>query len=93
MYFPFQNESISVWSLNRSQDTLFQRLNDAFKATGEVPTEVWFDNMKQVVDHTKSSFDKAIFNERFRQFSHDASYNPIACRVYSTHKLRASLKP
>lgn len=79
---PFSKRKYISLVFERSQDTLFQCLNDAFKATGGVPTEIWFDNMKQVVDHTKSSFGKAVFNERFRQFSHDAGYNPIACRVF-----------
>ncbi|WP_455386875.1 IS21 family transposase [Lactiplantibacillus pentosus] len=79
---PFSKLKYVTLVFERSQDTLFQCLNDAFEATGGVPSEIWFDNMKQVVDHTKSSFGKAIFNERFRQFSHDAGYNPIACRVF-----------
>src|SRR5699024_9179966 len=41
-----------------------------------------FDNMKQVVDHSKSNFGKAVFNERFKQFSQDAGYTPIACRPF-----------
>ncbi|WP_304053729.1 IS21 family transposase [Levilactobacillus namurensis] len=79
---PFSKLKYITLVFERSQDTLFQCLNDAFEATGGVPTEVWFDNMKQVVDHSKSSFGKAVFNERFRQFSHDAGYKPIACRVF-----------
>ncbi|PTM23637.1 IS21 family transposase [Lactobacillus sp. PFC-70] len=79
---PFSKLKYITLVFERSQDTLFQCLNDAFEATGGVPTEVWFDNMKQVVDHSKSSFGKAVFNERFRQFNHDAGYKPIACRVF-----------
>ncbi|MED7634134.1 UNVERIFIED_CONTAM: transposase, partial [Lactobacillus paragasseri] len=69
-------------TFERSQDTLFQCLTEAFEATGGVPTEVWFDNMKQVVDHSKSTFGHPVFNGRFRQFSQDAGYKPITCRPY-----------
>ncbi|WP_137624781.1 IS21 family transposase [Lactiplantibacillus pingfangensis] len=65
-----------------SQDTLFECLCDAFEHCGGVPQELWVDNMRQVVDHTKSAFGTAVFNERFKQFSQDAGFNPIACRVF-----------
>lgn len=38
--------------------------------------------MKTVVDRSKSQFSKVIFNERFRQFSKDAGFYPIACRPF-----------
>lgn len=66
----------------RSQDTLFKCLHDAFEHTGGISTEIWFDNMKQVVDHKKSDFGRPVFNERFKQFSQDAGYTPIACRPF-----------
>jgi transposase len=79
---PYSKLKYLTLIFERSQDTLFQCLDDAFYHTGGVPTEIWFDNMKQVIDHTKSDFGKPVFNERFRQFSQDAGYQPIACRVY-----------
>lgn len=79
---PFSKLKYITLVFERSQDTLFQCLNDAFEAAGGVPSEIWFDNMKQVVNHTKSSFGKVVFNERFRQFSHEAGYKSIACRVF-----------
>ena len=47
-----------------------------------VPQEIWFDNMKTVVDRGKSQFSQAVFNEKFRQFAKDARFNPIACRPF-----------
>lgn len=38
--------------------------------------------MKPVVDRSKSQFSKVVFNERFRQFSKDAGFYPIACRPF-----------
>lgn len=77
---PFSKLKFITLVFDRSQDTLFSCLDDAFEATGGVPHEIWFDNMKQVVDHSKSNFGRAVFNERFKQFCQDAGYKPIACR-------------
>ncbi|MGX7023207.1 IS21 family transposase [Pediococcus ethanolidurans] len=71
-----------VLTRDRKQETLFNCLNDAFEATGGVPDEIWFDNMKQVVDHQRSTFGNPVFNEKFREFSRDAGYKPIACRPF-----------
>ena len=79
---PYSKLKFMTLIFERSQDTLFNCLDDAFHHTGGVPTEIWFDNMKQVVDHSKSNFGHPVFNERFRQFSQDAGYKPIACRVF-----------
>ncbi len=38
--------------------------------------------MKTVVDHTKSQFGHAVFNERFHEFCKDAGFTPIACRPF-----------
>lgn len=70
-------------TFDRSQDTLLSCLTQTFEATGGIPHEIWFDNMKTVVDHSKSSFCHAVFNQRFYQFSNDTGFKPIACRCHS----------
>ena len=67
---------------DQKQDTLFKCLFEAFKATGGIPKEIWFDNMSTVVDHKLSDFHHHRFNERFLSFSHDAEFHPIACRPF-----------
>jgi transposase len=69
-------------TFDRNQRTLFRCLAHAFEYTGGVPHEIWFDNMKTVVDRSKSQFSKVVFNERFRQFAKDARFHPIACRPF-----------
>lgn len=69
-------------TFDRSQKTLFSCLNQAFQETGGVPQEIWFDNMKTVVNRSKSQFTKVVFNETFRQYSKDAGFKPIACRPF-----------
>ncbi|GAB0309359.1 hypothetical protein JPSP40_23080 [Staphylococcus pseudintermedius] len=67
---------------NRKQDTLFQCLKESFEYTGGVPKEIWFDNMKTVIDRPRTQYRKVVFNTLFHQFSKDANFEPIACRAY-----------
>ena len=79
---PYSKYKYLTLTFDRSQDTLFSCLAQAFEATGGIPHEIWFDNMKTVIGHSKSSFGHAIFNQRFYQFSKDDAFKPIACRVF-----------
>ncbi len=67
---------------DRNQGTLFTSMIDAFSYYGGIPSEILFDNMKTVVDQSKSNFRQTVFNETFRFFSHDSGFKPIACRPY-----------
>ncbi|MDT0778658.1 IS21 family transposase [Staphylococcus pseudintermedius] len=67
---------------DRKQDTLFQCLKESFEYTGGVPKEIWFDNMKTVVDRPRIQYRKVVFNTLFHQLSKDANFEPIACRPY-----------
>lgn len=67
---------------DRKQRTLFQCLIKAFGYLGGIPQEILFDNMKTVVDRSKSNFTRVVFNETFRHFADDAGFKSIACRPY-----------
>ncbi len=67
---------------DRSQETLFNCMINAFKFFGGVPKEILFDNMKTVVDHSKSSISKTVFIQKFEYFAKDIGFLPIACRPY-----------
>lgn len=67
---------------DRKQDTLFECLKDAFEYTEGLPKEIWFDNMRTVVDRPRTQYKKIVFNNLFYQFSKDANFEPIACRPY-----------
>lgn len=70
-------------TFDRTQANVFNCLVNAFEYCGNgVPQEIWFDNMKTVVDRSKSQFSQTVFNEKFRQFAKDAGFNPIACRPF-----------
>lgn len=67
---------------DKSQDTLIESLISSFNYFGGVPKEILFDNMKTVVDHSKSNYQHAIINEGFYQFSKDMGFEVITCRPY-----------
>ncbi len=79
---PYSKKKYVTLTFDRKQDTLFECLDDAFYQTGGVPKEIWFDNMKTVVDHSRSQFSKPHFNKRFYAFSKDVGFTPIACRPF-----------
>jgi len=68
---------------DRTQNTLFKSIINAFLYSGsKVPTEIWFDNMKTVVDSHDINTGEVIFNSKFLEFSKNASFTPIACKPY-----------
>lgn len=67
---------------DRTQETLFQCLMNAFEYFGGVPHEILFDNMKTVVDHSRSTFTKVVINNTFRHFADDAGFSIVTCRPY-----------
>ena len=69
-------------TLDRNQDTLMNAMVDGFKYFEGVPKEIIFDNMKTVVDHSKTQYDKAVINDRFYQFSKAMGFEVWACRSY-----------
>lgn len=69
-------------TFDRSQQTLFECLSQAFEYFGGTTKEILFDNMKTVVEQSKSNYHTVVINEKFRQFSRDANFNIITCRPY-----------
>lgn len=78
----YSRKKFITLTFDRHQNTLFQCMDDAFYHTGGVPREIWFDNMKTVVDQPRSQYTDVKFNQRFYAFSKDATFQPIACRPY-----------
>ena len=67
---------------SRDQRTLFSCIIDAFQYFGGVPREILFDNMKTVIDRSKTSFTQVEFNSTFKHFADQSGFKPIACRPY-----------
>ena len=67
---------------DKTQKTLFECMNEAFKYFGGVPKEIVFDNMATVVDRANSRIGNVKLNTKFVQYSKDIGFNPITCRIY-----------
>lgn len=70
---------------NRNQDILLLCMIQAFKYFEGIPHEILFDNMKTVIDRSKSTFSHVQFNKTFKHFADDSRFKPIACRAYRPH--------
>ncbi|WP_193708451.1 IS21 family transposase [Alkalibaculum sporogenes] len=62
---------------NRNQNTLFSCMSKAFDYFQGIPHEILFDNMKTVVDHSKSTFTKTVINSTFKHFADDATFKTM----------------
>lgn len=69
-------------TMDKSQKTLFKCMISAFNYFGGIPKEILFDNMKTVIDRSKSTFSRVEFNKVFKYFADDSGFKPIACRAY-----------
>ena len=69
-------------TLDRNQDTLMTAMVHGFKYFEGVPKEIIFDNMRTVIDQSKTMYEKAVINEKFYQFSKDMGFEVWACRPY-----------
>jgi len=69
-------------TLDKSQDTLFKCLIHSFQYYNGVPKEILFDNMKTVVDHSKSNYLDAVINDSFYTFSKDMGFEVLTCRAF-----------
>lgn len=69
-------------TLDQTQATLFQCLINSFHYFGGRTEEILFDNMKTIVDHTKSDFSDVVINNKASQFAKDAGFKIITCRPY-----------
>jgi len=79
----FSKKKYIELTIDRTQDTLFRCLVNAFKYCGSrIPHEIWFDNMKTVVDYHDINTNEIKFNSRFEEFAKNCQFTPIACRPY-----------
>ena len=67
---------------DRTQGTLERAMISAFKYIKGVPKEIIFDNMKTVVDRSKTQYKDAVINDKFYEFSKDMGFEVWACRPY-----------
>lgn len=69
-------------TLEKSQSTLFGCMINALDYFDGVPKEILFDNMRTVVDQSRSNYQDAVINDKFYQFSKDMGFEVYSCRAY-----------
>lgn len=82
-------------TLNRKQTTLFTVLNDTFEKIGGIPKELLTDNMKTVMDQSRTAYQKGKINAEFERFSKDYGFgvkNCIAFRANTKGKVESQMK-
>ncbi len=67
---------------DRTQPTVFKCLLESFKYFNGVPKEILFDNMKTVVDRSRTQFGEPVYHERFFEFAKDSGFLPRSCLAY-----------
>ena len=67
---------------DRSQPTVFKGLLNSFKYFGGVPKEILFDNMRTIVDQSRTQYGKPIYNTKFYSFTKDAGFIAKSCLAY-----------
>jgi len=66
-------------SLTKTQDVLFHYMDQAFQIMGGVPKEILTDNMKTVMDDSRTEYTKGKVNPRFQQFADDYGFKVHPC--------------
>lgn len=66
-------------SLTKTQDVLFNHLDNAFSNFGGVPDELLVDNMKTVMDEPRTEYRKGKINNKFQSFANDYGFKVIPC--------------
>lgn len=69
-------------TFDRQQTTLFKCLCNGFSYAGGIPKQVLFDNMKTVVDQSRTHASSVVLNQRFRHFAKDMGFEAMACMPY-----------
>lgn len=69
-------------TLDKTQPTLFKCLTNMFKEFKGVPNELLFDNMRTVVDRSRTQFQEAQYNIKLYSFSKDAGFIPKSCIAF-----------
>ncbi len=82
-------------SISKTQDILFNFLDEAFETFGGVPDELLTDNMSTVMDEARTEYYEGKVNARFQQFADDYGFKVRPCiagRPRTKAKVEAPMK-
>src|SRR5690625_111907 len=70
---------VYLLSISKSQSILLSFLTESFETIGGVPKTILVDNMKTIMDESRTKYRKGIINERFYQFAKDFGFEVKPC--------------
>lgn len=82
MVLGYSRTKFLMLTSDRTQKTLFNCMNEAFKYFKGVPREILFDNMPTVVDRANSRIGNVKINGKFMQYAKDVGFKVITCKAY-----------
>lgn len=86
---------VSRLSLTKTRDILFHFLDQAFEVFGGVPKTLLTDNMKTVMDTSRTKYSSGKINDEFSQFADDYGFETKPCvggRANTKGKVEATMK-
>jgi len=66
-------------SILKTQDILLNFMDEAFETFGGVPSEIVTDNMKTVMDESRTEYSSGKINNKFKQFADDYGFQVHPC--------------
>jgi hypothetical protein len=82
-------------SLHKTQDVLFHFLNKSFETIGGVPKTIVTDNMKTVMEESRTEYRSGKVNTKFQQFANDYGFKVHPCiagRPQTKSKVETQMK-
>jgi transposase len=82
-------------SITKTRDVLRHFLSEAFETIGGVPEEILFDNMKTVMDVSRTRYFKGKINDEFFEFANDFGFKVkpcIAARAQTKGKVESPMR-
>lgn len=78
-------------SLNKTQDALLHFLTESFETFGGVPHEILTDNMKTVMNESRTEYSKGVVNAKFDAYAKDMGFEVKPCAA-ATPKTKSKVE-
>lgn len=95
MVLGYSRFRLYVLTQSRIQSILISALTEFFETIGGIPHEILNDNLKTIMEESRTDYRKGKVNERFSQFSRDMGFSVRAClanRAQTKGKVESTMK-
>src|SRR5690625_5203248 len=86
---------VYLLSISKSQSVLLSFLTESFEAIGGVPKTLLVDNMKTIMQESRTKYQKGVINEKFYHFAKDFGFEVKPCisrRAQTKGKVESPMK-